>query len=280
MKITNNLNLPEPLYLAICGDTYSAGDSDISTTSLSVPSRIWALRKLHNAELTTDASDRIYSLIGQVAHGICERMANNPDFIAEQRYYRDFDGVKVGGQIDLLQKSTRQLYDFKITSHYASQDGAKDEWVAQASVNRMLLEHNGISVSGATYIAIFRDFSKTRAGIGGMPLLPVMKFEIPLWSIEQTEAWVRGRIASHYAALKTLPECTEEERWAKPATFACMKPGAQRATRVFDTEAEAIALAKDGKVEVVRRPGANTRCESYCEVKDFCSFWKNLSKTR
>lgn len=271
MNITNNLNLPQPIYLAVCGDTYSAGESDISTTSLSLPSRIWALRKLHGEEITTDAADRIYSLLGQIGHSLAERLANNDAYVAEQRFYLDVDGVKIGGQIDLYDKQAKTLYDYKLCSYWVSKEGVKPEWTEQANVNMLLLKRNGLHVERATYIAIYRDWSKTKAGIGDMPLQPVQQFTIETWPEEQTMSWIRGRIASHQGALATLPECSEEDRWAKAPVYAVHKTGRKSAVKLFDDEAGAQQLASTSpELLVVKRQGESIRCKNYCDCRPFC----------
>lgn len=282
--ITNKLNLPLPLYKAICGDTYSAGSSDISTTSLSVPSRIWALRKLYGDKITTDAADRIYSLIGQVGHGICERLSNDPDFIAEQRFYMDVDGTKIGGQIDLYQKSTCTLYDYKVCSYWVSKEGVKPEWKQQANVNALLLRRAGLPVYRAVYIAIFRDWSKPKAGLGDTPELPVMSFEVALQPEQMTLDWIKARIKSHKDAIKYLPECTAEERWSKPDQWAVMKKGQKKAIKLhdeFDVAQRHQGMLSDvagKKYYIEKRPGESTRCKFYCECAPFCEQFKKMQE--
>ena len=278
-KYTNKMLLPEPLFRAICQDDYSPGESDISTTSLSVPSRIWALRKLHKDEITEDASDRIWAFMGSIGHRIAEKNSNDPRYISEVRYYVDFDGVKIGGQIDLYDRETCTLYDYKVCSYWVAKEGVKPEWQEQASVNRLLLERNGIPVHQVKYITIFRDWSKGRAGQNGMTDGQVMVWGINPWPLDQTEAWIRSRIASHHAALKALPECTKEDRWAKDDQWALMKKGQKRAVKLYDTEAEAATAIKTvsaGYLE--KRPGESTRCKDYCQVSAFCTQYQALLK--
>lgn len=279
MKYTNNLNLPEPLYLAICKEEYDPGESDISTTSLSVPSRIWALKRKHANEITEDASDRIWSFMGSIGHKIAEKNSNDPRFIAEKRYYVDFNGVKIGGQIDLYDRETFTLYDYKVTSYWVAKEGVKPEWQEQASVNRLLLERNGIEVRSIKYIAIFRDWSKGRAGTNGMPDEQVMAFQISPWPMDKTEQWIQGRINSHYCATELLPECTPEERWAKPDQWAAMQKGKVRALKLHDSESAAnehVATIDRGYVEY--RHGESTRCKDYCPVSRFCAQYQNSLK--
>ena len=77
MKYTNKLNLPQPLVSAIVNDKYDSGTSDISVTSLLKPYQLRALER-HHDKLTEDIADRIWSLLGQVIHGILERAKKRP----------------------------------------------------------------------------------------------------------------------------------------------------------------------------------------------------------
>jgi hypothetical protein len=72
-KLSNRLNLPEPLVRAIANDSYNSGTSDFTATGLIKPSQMIALEKKHANEITEDASDLIYSLQGQSIHTILER---------------------------------------------------------------------------------------------------------------------------------------------------------------------------------------------------------------
>lgn len=80
MKITNKYGLPQPVVDAVKNDGYTKGDADISVTELQDPPQMRFLKKKHDAELEEDAVDRLWSLYGQIAHGILERQ--NPFYRA------------------------------------------------------------------------------------------------------------------------------------------------------------------------------------------------------
>jgi hypothetical protein len=68
----------------------------------------------------------------------------------------------------------------------------------------------------------------------------------------------------------TLPECSPDEMWEKPSTWAIKKEGGVRAKSVHSTKEEAeVNLTKGYFIE--HRPGERTRCKSYCQVSKFCS---------
>lgn len=72
MILTNKNNLPEMVIEAIKGDPYHF-TGDISCSSLFDEPQIRMLRKKHSDEIVEDASDRVFSLLGQIVHGVLER---------------------------------------------------------------------------------------------------------------------------------------------------------------------------------------------------------------
>ena len=72
----------------------------------------------------------------------------------------------------------------------------------------------------------------------------------------------------------TTPECTAEERWAKPDTYAVMKKGRKSALRLLPTEEKAKEYIGDQNLSIEFRKGVSTRCEGYCEVSQFCKQYR------
>lgn len=288
MKLTNRLNLPLPLVQAIANDTYS-GDrvSDYSTTGLLKPPRIVALQRQHKDLLVEDASERIWALFGQVVHSIIERAATSE--LVEKRLFMTVSEKSVSGQIDLLKGDT--LWDWKTTSIYAGKDGPKDEWIQQGNINRLLCAENGIEVNRIQYVALYRDWSQMAAHRKGedYPQSQVEVFDLPLWPLEKSRAFVEARIAAHEAAKIELPLCSDEERWTRPEKWALMKKGQKRAIKLYDTEHEAEAARlqlevsiQDGNIAAAKkhfvehRLGEQTRCLFYCPVSAYCVQFREL----
>lgn len=69
--LTNRLGLPQAIVDAVKNDPYTKGESDISVTQLIQPPYQRKLRL--ETEVVEDVLDRIWSLVGQVGHGIVER---------------------------------------------------------------------------------------------------------------------------------------------------------------------------------------------------------------
>jgi hypothetical protein len=279
MKLTNKSGLPEALVRALENDSYTAGDSDFTATSLIKPSRLWALEKLHAHEIEEDAEDGLYRLYGQVAHGILER-ANLAD-LAEKRFFSEFSGKRVSAQLDSLSLTDGVLSDFKFTTSWGFKQDTppKPEWVAQLNIQLELLRRNGLDANSLQIIGLLRDWQIREARFNpGYPQAPVATLAIPMWSREQTASYIEMRIASHLAALKALPLCSVSERWAKPDQWAVVK--GKRAinggVQLSQELAEAIC-AKSPGTRVEYRPGESTRCESYCAVSQFCTQFKRQS---
>lgn len=272
MRITNNGNLPDAIVRAVENDPYPQQyTGDISATRLIDSPRIRVLTRRHWDELEEDAVDRIWSLMGQVAHGILERAETVA--ITEERLFAEAEGWKVSGQFDrlaLLPDGT--LQDYKVTSVWGVIHGCKPEWERQLNVLRWLALRNGYEVDRLEIVAILRDWSRGRAMQGGnYPARQVAVVDVPVWPFQDAERYVAERVRLHQQAERgPLPECTPEERWERPTSYAVMRKGRKSAIRIYEDpgEAEDRAAAEGGYVEV--RPGRCTRCEEYCAVAPFC----------
>lgn len=279
MHITNNANLPAAIVNAVRNDPYNAGACDISVTRLIGPPQIRVLEREHAEDLTEDASDRIWSLIGQIGHGILERAETAA--IAERRLFADIHGWRLSGQFDRLTiDDDGSLSDYKFTSVWAVADGPKPEWIAQLNILRWLAAENGYpEIRRLQIVAILRDWSKGKAKQGGdYPPHQVKVLPVPLWTLDETRAYIIERIQLHKLADECaangdpLPPCTDAERWAKPTTYAVRKPGRKSAVKLYDNEDDALAHSADipnGYVE--HRHGESVRCADYCAVAAFCA---------
>ena len=128
-------------------------------------------------------------------------------------------------------------------------------------------------------MALIRDWSARDAvNREGYPQAPIVFVDYPLQTFADREKFITKRIDAHndaYFQMSTgseLPECTPEDMWEKPTTYALKKVGGVRAKKVYAilTEAEA-GLAEAGKgYEIETREGERTRCNKYCQVSQFC----------
>ena len=277
MKITNRLGLPQPLVDAVRNDGYTTNGADISVTTLLKPPRMVALEKQHEAELEEDASDRIWSLMGQVVHGILERADKTG--VAERRLSIQVEGWTISGAMDRYIDGT--LQDYKTVTSYKFKDGGVPiEYEQQLNIYAEILRQHGHPVNRAEIVGILRDWSKLEARRDpSYPQSQVVVRQVPLWSTEKAQKFIRERVILHQQARISLPLCTEEEQWARPTKYAVMKNGGVRALKLHDTIGEAEFHARqDSNYRVEKRPGEKLRCQSYCPVSRFCTQFQEEMK--
>lgn len=274
MTITNRSGLPDALIKAIQNDSYDAGDSDFTATSLLKPARIVALERLHKHEIEEDAEDSLWRLYGQIAHSIIERA--NVNDISEKRFFSTFGKHKISAQIDTLCLHNGSLSDYKFTTAWGfkADSNPKQEWIAQLNIQLELLRRNGYNANTLCIVGLLRDWQISKAKEDqNYPQKPVVTLNIPMWSREQTTAFIEMRIAEHLKAREILPECSIEERWAKPDQWAVIKFGQKRAINggvQFNKELALEISEMNSGTYVEYRPGESVRCKSYCSVSKFC----------
>ena len=274
MKLTNEMNLPQPLVSAVENDPYTNGGADISVTALLNPPRQKVLERIHSDEITEDASDRIWSLMGQVVHGILERA--NTESVAERRLYTEVLGWKVSGGMDAYYEHGL-VQDYKVTTAYKFKNNSvPEQFEQQLNLYAHILRSNGHKVTKLEVVGILRDWSVMEAKRDpNFPKKQVVVLEVPLWPEEKARAFLYGRVKLHQEALRVLPLCSDEDRWGKPRVYAVMKPGRKTAVKLHDSEqfAKNHAASEEG-LYVVERPQSFIRCENYCRVANFCSQYK------
>ena len=253
---------------AVTADPY-VGGGDISVTKLIDAPQVRTLMAKHRDAITTDVSERIWSLLGQAVHTILERAALRQEgMVAEDRLYAEVAGWQLSGQFDVMHLETGVLSDYKVTTVYKLQN--TDAWTQQLNVLRWLAHKNGITVNTLEIIAILRDWKKGEAERKPetYPQTPITRVAIPVWSLEDTEEYILDRVQLHQFSQKGgRVDCTDEERWYTGTQFALMKDGGKRAVKLFS---ERPTDVPEGH-HIEERPGEYRRCASYCEVRAFCA---------
>lgn len=281
--LTNRLNLPRSIYNAVARDPYSRGDAHISVTGLIGPARKRALEILHKDEIVEDVSDRIWSLMGQVMHGILERADDQA--MTEERLFIERHGWRVSGQFDRLVLEDGTLQDYKQTSTYSVRDGNKPEWTAQLNLYALMLREHGYTVNRLQTVVVLRDYQKSKAKHSpDYPQSPCIVIDAPMWAPEQTEAYLTKRLSAHGNAQHSLPDCTAEERWARPPAYALWKDGNQRATKLFTAKEEAETALTEARIKKPKETyrietveEQNIRCIDYCAVSQFCTQHRSMN---
>jgi hypothetical protein len=286
MKITNKFNLPETFLSFARDGKYDKGQSDISITTLIDAPRVNILKQQRTDDIEADVSDMIWPLFGTAVHHMLESATPAGNVTMEERLFVNINEWVVSGQIDHQEEHGGMIYisDYKVTSVWSVIYG-KEDWVRQLNCYaHMVRLAKGKDVGGVRIIAILRDWQRREAQFKpDYPQSPVAVVEIPLWDAAKAQAYMEERVHLHQDAQmiwdtrEAVVECSDEERWTKADSWAVMKPGGKRATKVCETEDEAKDWIKSQTTrtayQVVKRPGGRTRCEQYCSVSEFCTQW-------
>ena len=282
MKYTNIHGLPQSIVDAINKSTYDIipDQKTISVTQLINPPLIRQLTLRHQSEITEDISENIWRLLGSAVHSVMERI-DNTNRLTEERLSLDMEGVTFTGRVDLYEPDGT-VQDYKVTSAWSIvyRDAKDKQYEYQLNSYAYLYRKTGFQVNKLRIIAILRDWSKSKAKQDRTyPQLPIAVINIPLWTIEQQEEYIKQHIILH-TQVSEIPDelisvCSPEERWAKPTTYAVYKGKNKKATKIFLEEKSAKEFVKSNqgfRLEI--RVGEDTKCINYCSVAPFCFYWK------
>lgn len=296
MKLTNTHDLPETIINVIRRPEYNKGKSNMSVTELLNSPRIVQLKRKHWDSLTEDAADMVWSIFGTAIHGVLEH-GKGENHIVEERIHVVLDNMHISGAIDLqeLQEEGVVVSDYKTTSAWAVMN-EKQDWHNQLNSYAYLVEAaKKLPIKKLQIVAIVRDWNRRDAATReGYPKAPIVVIDIPLWTFEERQEYIRNRISLHGDAsfeMETdgeMPDCTPEEMWEKPTSYALKKDGNVRAKSVHETRDAADAAliaatekAKKGEKFLIEvREGGRTRCEGFCQVAPYCEQHKKYLSTK
>lgn len=330
MRYTNTASIPLPLAWRLMHDTYSKGDSDLTVTQVLTPAYQARLGRERDGEIVVDVQDVIYRLLGTLMHDALEQAVKDmkaapreeveafihsfassmgvesladdidPRYIdemqAEVRLYMPVLGITFGGKFDLYYRNRRGEYvlaDYKLVSEWEYVLGSKEERAQQLNMLRALAIYNGWRVDRIEIVYVWRDWKKTAAAFDPeKPQSQGLRMGLPIWTDNKALTFIEERVAAHLSEVEG--PCSSEERWEKKPSFAVMKDGLKRASKVEPSYDEAMAWARWKKlttaaqfgevvveelikgVSIVERPGENTRCVRFCDVARFCDFGRAL----
>lgn len=236
-------------------------------------------------KIIIDVDEIVYSsMFGTAWHKFLSAFETNE--ILEKRWSVDYNGIIVSGQTDIYRPDVGAIEDNKTQSAWAFVFGTAS-WQEQLNIYAELVEENGYAVNELWINSFLRDWSKYEAMKGRNSNYPEHKFHrvrVPLWSKDKRKKFIKDRIALHIDhrddyVCNTYAEVGEHnERWEKPTTFAVMKGGNKKASKVEPTLEEAAAWIETRKPEtkaamsIVKRAGRCIRCEDWCWARDVCKF--------
>lgn len=269
MKFTNNFNIPESIVNVLTKGSHAPVGNRFSATDIVSPPWMRVLRERNWDRMQQDVSDMMWMLLGLAPHYIIQGGAP-PEGLAEEKMTYDLDGFTIVCIPDLWHN--REITDWKITSVYSFLLGDKPEWEKQLNIYKWMYGKHGFETDRLTIHAILRDWQKSKTLTDSKyPPIPFNSIDIPVWNDDYTEGIIRDWIVG----LDMPVPCSDQERWARPTTWAVMKKGNKKALRVLDTESNAKqwlvnnTYTKDFYVQ--KREGEYIRCKSFCNVAPFCS---------
>jgi hypothetical protein len=283
MKFTNKYNMPE-MFVAYCRAKF-ARELPVTRTSIGVTALIdsaWKahLTRKHNDEITVDISDLFFAFRGEFTHEAAEAVSMWN--VLSGRFEKE---ITLGDKSIRLQGVADQITPYKITDHKTVKVAGiwymeKDKYVEQLNLYRYLaFMVFGLPINTLQIDLYLMDWTKALAGKNNYPDAPSMSYEVPLWTIEDTEKYILERLALHFADEKDIPVCTPKERWQREDVFALTKKGNKRSAKNCASMEEAEKYADEkgfivGKTHDIEvRKGVDVRCTQFCYVNTFCPYW-------
>ena len=290
--ITNKHNLPAPIFNAV-NKTYQPKPDRFSVTDLIGSALIRKLKLEHWEELTEDASDRLWALLGQAVDSVISK--NAVDTIVQHKFEIPIDGVVVVGKPDIYYPYTEAIEDWKVTSVWSFVLGGKKDWEEQLNCYAWGFRREDVRVKSLRINAILRDWQKSKMMRDeDYPRIPFVSRDIPLWTFEEQEQYIKDQLEYH--RMSEPKECSPEDKWEKPTTYAVMKKGRKSALRVLGSHPQAedwcehnncakwiMETDDEGQtgrgtftlnsgITIECRKGECTRCLNYCPVRTVCEF--------
>ena len=284
MKITNKYGLPQA-FVTMAESDYQYKDKRYSVSSLLKGTREIILERRHHDKIEQDVSDMIWLLFGTAVHSILEQHEEADHELAEEYLILDLEnGYKLSGRFDLYNAKTKTVTDYKTCSVWKMIYKDFEDWRTQLLIYAYMLKSIGFEVETGEIIAMMKDHSKSKAkNDHNYPQLPVdrIKFSFSDKDFEEIEVFIKERFKeiakAEGMADDELPLCTPEQRFNSGDKFAVMKKNRKRALRVLDSMEEAeIYLANNGGDFIETRPGEDKKCNDYCRVNKFCSYYNKV----
>jgi hypothetical protein len=218
MKILQTEGYPPALLASMLQKSREPHEDErrLSCTQLIDSPRLRLLYRQHYAEIEQTADELLWAFFGTIGHSVLE--GATVDGTTEVDLSAQIGGWTLSGRSDLIDNDGI-LWDYKTTSVYATKDGIKPAWVEQLNIYAWLFK--GVaSITGLRIVAIHRDWTqREKRKCAAWYPKPVTTYEVPLWPLHQTEAFIREKLLLHEAAVaaqkagKRLPLCTPAETW-------------------------------------------------------------------
>jgi hypothetical protein len=281
MEMTNRYNLPEPVVNAIQRHEHKRGYISASEFPNSIKQII--LKRRHQGEIITDASDHLYTIMGTAMHAFFEKHTGGAEE-SEQFLEVEVNGKKVTGTSDLYNPETKTITDYKNTSVWTIVYGSRNkDWSIQLNVYAWLLKQKGKDVENIKIECYLRDWNKKSSSGDNYPSIQWRTINLEVLDEKTVRSYIESKIDTlikwESFPDNELPDCSNEHIWRQQDKWAVMKKGRKTAVRVLDTEElarEFLASNPDDSLSIDFRPGVASRCHLYCEYNKYCDQYKSL----
>ena len=274
------LNEIEYLKEAVKPDTRAPDPTRISVTQLSDSPLIRTLWLENYDKIEQEPEDMLWALYGTALDTIVKR--HNKTGMVDLKLELPFENYTIVGKPDIFYPSTGLLVDVKTTSVWTLKNPRK-EWTYQLNCYKYLMERlmPELKVEKLQIHGIARDWRKNeKLRYHDYPSSAFVIIDIPIW--EDMEKVIDADIKRHTKFPRE--ECTDEEKWTKPTTFALKKEGRKTAIKVENTKEQLMSYCQknniviDGNHYIEERPGECVRCLNYCQVSSFCKYCPKKEK--
>lgn len=274
-------------------------DFQISVTSLIKSPRQAQLTKRHYNDVTTDPlKECFFTMQGSIIHYVLESYAGGDEYVREARLGSiiEIDGKRVyfHGQMDLFEKKTATLTDWKYTSAnsllYPNED-----YVYQLNALRWLAYKNEsfpYKIEKLQNVYIFRHLDKRWMDNPLYPKENAQVKDVPMKTRAEVEEWLHHRIRLHLNDKDKeddqLSYCTDDERWMRDSEWKVLtktvKGDRFKKTADYRGKLEEVnAYIKQnnlqaGQFQLEEKKGTPTKCNGFCLGRDFCNQYKQTQQ--
>lgn len=284
MQVTNKLNLPAAFVNSVSRSKHNAPGC-FSATTLNKGAKEIILTDRHWDEISIDAADSVWAVLGTAVHALLESAPDNN--FHEEHFEVPVCNSTVTGTVDSYDLEHAIINDWKTASVWKVQFADFSDWYQQGMTYAWLLTQQGLEVRHCRFVALLKDHSKTKAATdSNYPQSPVYvyEFDVTPEELQQTEARIIAKVQEIETAYQQsdddIAPCTAEERWADGEKWAVMKNGRKTAVKLFDNAEDADAMAGElgNSHYVEHRPAISRKCIDYCNACEYCNFYKEFVK--
>ena len=283
MLITNKHNLPQAMVDLVKQDTKEHDPKGYGVTTLLKSTREILLKRRHEDEIETDVSDCINRLFGTAFHSLIEKhdKTGMSELSLEEKVLDDY---KLVGRLDLYDEEHQAIIDYKTGTCWKVIFKDFEDWRKQGLMYAWLCMRAGKVVKKVIFYCFLKDWTAREKRKQGESYpdaqVYTYEFEVKISDLLVIEDWLTKKYEDIATYINTpdddLPDC--DDTWYTGDKYAVYKNVSDaKAQRVFESKQEAddyLINKLGGKGVVVFRAGEHRKCQDYCEVCNFCKYYK------